>query len=104
MCNGVSGLISFAPIIDAAIDIVVENECQFHTLFIITDDQVQFLVFGSPPPPQTLSLTNCHAARTQTILTRVICFVVKVTRGINISDDELSPQEEQTMKSISKAR
>lgn len=107
MCNGVSGLTSFAPIIGAAIDVVVKNEGQFHTLFIITDDQVQVLVFGPPcppPPPLSLSLTICRAVCTRTILIRVISFVMKATRGINISDDELSPQEEQTMQSISEAR
>ncbi|KAH7366352.1 hypothetical protein KP509_18G074700 [Ceratopteris richardii] len=35
-----AGPTSFAPIIEAAIDIVVENDCQYHVLLILADGQV----------------------------------------------------------------
>ncbi|XVE99021.1 hypothetical protein REPUB_Repub03eG0160700 [Reevesia pubescens] len=57
-----SGPTSYAPVIDAAIDIVENSGGQFHVLVIIADGQV--------------------------------------TRSVNTSDRELSPQEEKTINSI----
>ncbi|KAK1554272.1 hypothetical protein Q3G72_009970 [Acer saccharum] len=57
-----SGPTSYAPVIDAAIDIVEKSGGQYHVLVIIADGQV--------------------------------------TRSVNTSDGELSPQEEKTIKSI----
>ncbi|KAG4189584.1 hypothetical protein ERO13_A08G231500v2 [Gossypium hirsutum] len=57
-----SGPTSYAPVIDAAIDIVESSGGQFHVLVIIADGQV--------------------------------------TRSVNTSDNELSPQEEKTINSI----
>ncbi|XP_022717613.1 E3 ubiquitin-protein ligase RGLG4-like isoform X1 [Durio zibethinus] len=57
-----AGPTSYAPVIDAAIDIVENSGGQFHVLVIIADGQV--------------------------------------TRSVNTSDRELSPQEEKTINSI----
>ncbi|CAI9115699.1 OLC1v1016676C1 [Oldenlandia corymbosa var. corymbosa] len=57
-----SGPTSYAPVIDAAVDIVEKSGGQYHVLVIIADGQV--------------------------------------TRSVNTSDQELSPQEEKTIKSI----
>ncbi|KAK8698350.1 hypothetical protein V6N13_114474 [Hibiscus sabdariffa] len=57
-----SGPTSYAPVIDAAVDIVENSGGQFHVLVIIADGQV--------------------------------------TRSVNTSDTELSPQEEKTINSI----
>ncbi|TYG59283.1 hypothetical protein ES288_D08G289400v1 [Gossypium darwinii] len=57
-----SGPTSYAPVIDAAIDIVESSGGQFHVLVIIADGQV--------------------------------------TRSVNTSNNELSPQEEKTINSI----
>ncbi|TXG71393.1 hypothetical protein EZV62_006328 [Acer yangbiense] len=57
-----SGPTSYAPVIDAAIDIVEKRGGRYHVLVIIADGQV--------------------------------------TRSVNTSDGELSPQEEKTIKSI----
>jgi hypothetical protein len=43
-------------------------------------------------------------ACTQSLLFRAISFIVKVTRSVNTSAKELSPQEEQTIQSIVNAR
>ncbi|KAM4080288.1 hypothetical protein ACJW30_11G003700 [Castanea mollissima] len=61
-----AGPTSYAPVIEAAIDIVEKSGGQYHVLLIIADGQV--------------------------------------TRSSDISDKELSPQEEQTLKSIVNAR
>ncbi|KAE8099805.1 hypothetical protein FH972_017758 [Carpinus fangiana] len=60
-----SGPTSYAPVIEAAIDIVEKSGGQYHVLLIIADGQV--------------------------------------TRSVNTSDMELSPQEEHTIKSIGNA-
>ncbi|XP_059455685.1 E3 ubiquitin-protein ligase RGLG4 isoform X2 [Corylus avellana] len=60
-----SGPTSYAPVIEAAVDIVEKSGGQYHVLIIIADGQV--------------------------------------TRSVNTSDMELSPQEEQTIKSIGNA-
>ncbi|MBA0852749.1 hypothetical protein Goshw_009367, partial [Gossypium schwendimanii] len=57
-----SGPTSYAPVIDAAIDVVESSGGQFHVLVIIADGQV--------------------------------------TRSVNTSSNELSPQEEKTINSI----
>lgn len=61
-----SGPTSYAPIVDAAVDIVEGSAGQFHVLVIIADGQV--------------------------------------TRSVNTSQVELSPQEEKTINSIVNAR
>ena len=48
VCNYVSGPTSYAPIVEAAINIVEKSGGQFHTLFIITDDQVVSKFFIAP--------------------------------------------------------
>ncbi|KDP27728.1 hypothetical protein JCGZ_19705 [Jatropha curcas] len=57
-----SGPTSYAPVVEAAVDIVERSGGQYHVLVIIADGQV--------------------------------------TRSVNTSDKELSPQEERTIKSI----
>ncbi|KAG5136807.1 hypothetical protein JHK82_021538 [Glycine max] len=57
-----SGPTSYAPVIEAAIDIVEKNRGQFHVLVIVADGQV--------------------------------------TRSVDTSDGELSPQEEKTIKAV----
>ncbi|KAJ4705742.1 E3 ubiquitin-protein ligase RGLG2 [Melia azedarach] len=57
-----AGPTSYAPVVEAAIDIVEKSGGQYHVLVIIADGQV--------------------------------------TRSVNTSDSELSPQEEKTIKSI----
>ncbi|XP_062093067.1 E3 ubiquitin-protein ligase RGLG4 [Humulus lupulus] len=60
-----SGPTSYAPVVEAAIDIVEKNNGQYHVLVIIADGQV--------------------------------------TRSIDTSDNELSPQEKETIRSIVEA-
>ncbi|KEH38212.1 E3 ubiquitin-protein ligase RGLG2-like protein [Medicago truncatula] len=60
-----SGPTSYAPVIEAAIDIVEKSHGQFHVLVIIADGQV--------------------------------------TRSVDYDDNELSPQEEKTIKAIADA-
>ncbi|XP_024632828.2 E3 ubiquitin-protein ligase RGLG4 [Medicago truncatula] len=60
-----SGPTSYAPVIEAAIDIVEKSHGQFHVLVIIADGQV--------------------------------------TRSVDYGDNELSPQEEKTIKAIADA-
>ena len=74
MHNCVSGPAYYASVVEAAINIVTKSGGKFHTLFVITDDQVEFKYFCSPLlSPLFLS----HAVCTETILTRVISFCFK---------------------------
>lgn len=83
------GPTSFAPIVEAAVDIVEKSGGQYHVLLIIADGQVgaktyYFLVF--------------------IINHQIIGFIVKVTRSVETETGALSPQEEKTINSIVMAR
>lgn len=71
MHNCVSGPTYYASVVEAAINIVETSGGKFHTLFIITDFQVEFKYFCFPLlSPLFLS----HAVCAETILIRVISF------------------------------
>lgn len=94
------GPTSYAPVIEAAIDIVEKQGGQYHVLVIIADGQVIGLLDSSLRVLH-FSLSQCW------VLICIISFFannLKVTRSINTGDGELSSQEKKTIKAIVDAR
>lgn len=44
LCRSASGPTSYAPVVEAAVDIVERSRGQFHVLVIIADGQVDFTI------------------------------------------------------------
>lgn len=91
------GPTSYAPVIEAAIDIVEKSGGQYHVLVIVADGQVESEV-------PYLCLSHRKYAPTCIIFINVFSFTVKVTRSVDTRPGELSPQERKTIQSIVDAR
>lgn len=83
------GPTSYAPVIEAAIDIVEQSHGQFHVLVIVADGQVN----------------NINCVCKHVILFPSLFDVVQILKVTTSGDDgELSPQEARTIKAIADAR
>ncbi|KAK4753011.1 hypothetical protein SAY87_021809 [Trapa incisa] len=108
-----AGPTSFAPIIEMAITIVEQSGGQYHVLVIIADGQVCGLLLlwneGSSSATWNciseilvLCASCCHKAR-EFITGDFHYFMSQVTRSVDTSRGQLSPQEKSTVEAIVKA-
>lgn len=66
MYSSLTGPTSFAPVIDAAVDIVEQNNMQYHVLVIIADGQVTRgpdVPHGRLSPQEEATVNSIVAAR-----------------------------------------